>query len=328
MNAASTSGSRLLAWDGPRGAARAASVGLAILIVGAGLWVTVILGRQTTDRGRIELVRGPTTTTIVGENVNQPAPLITGSTVVLNATAVLAASDGDRAAQANPGATPTTEATAVSAAAGVTFTPASPVPIVTIPNPSVPVTTTQQAAPPTTVPATAAPPTTAPPATRPPTTTAPTTTPATTTAPTMTTARNVQLRLCPSDASALNALLKTDPSLSAENPGHRCPATVWQFEHPGNFVEWVLPASTTRSTATITIRYLNGYAAAAPLLVRVGNQSFSLAAPPTGNWSNWQELSVTANVGPSATVTVSWNSASDGFPLRSLNIDTVAVESR
>ena len=66
----------------------------------------------------------------------------------------------------------------------------------------------------------------------------------------------------------------------------------------GSYVQWTVNAASA-GTDTLALRHANGSTANRPMDVAVGGALVAdeLAFPPTGAWTTWQTVTVTANLG-------------------------------
>src|SRR5206468_11228072 len=90
----------------------------------------------------------------------------------------------------------------------------------------------------------------------------------------------------------------------------------------GAFVEWSGVSRTTAGTVVLSFRYANGSTADRPVTVTVdGGASTALDFPPTGSWSTWSTVTLSAalRAGPNTVRTTATTAAG------SANLDFLEV---
>ncbi|MEO6888104.1 MAG: carbohydrate-binding protein [Ktedonobacteraceae bacterium] len=95
---------------------------------------------------------------------------------------------------------------------------------------------------------------------------------------------------------AENATL-SGPSVFDTQPGYSGTGYADYQQASGDYVQWSVNVATA-GTYTLTFRYANGGTSDRPLAISVNGATVksSFSFPPTGDWSNWQAVSMTVNL--------------------------------
>jgi hypothetical protein len=134
---------------------------------------------------------------------------------------------------------------------------------------------------------------------------------------------------CPGSATTFhNLMIKT--SNLADNGTLMCAAIFWQFERPGQYVEW-RPTVAATTQATLRVRYTNGYGLPATTSVTSASGTQTISWASTGTWQNWQSRTIAITIGVGTVVRLEWSGPA-GSPdsggianASSLNIDEVQI---
>jgi hypothetical protein len=137
---------------------------------------------------------------------------------------------------------------------------------------------------------------------------------------------------CPGGSGVTsNVLIKTTNLI--DNGTLLCASIYWQFEAPGQYVEVQVPglAAMSPGSATLRVRYTNGYGRPSTTTVSSASLTQTVAWPVTGTWTNWVWRDIPITVGPSTRVRIAWSgpagtlTSAGPASASSLNIDQIQI---